>query len=178
MIQLQHVSFSFFILTMIVGVGYMALGTGQAGAQEQPCTITIEKVADPSENIPFFFTITGDNIGEFTLRDPSDPSTFIGLGIDDTITITEDVTPGWTLESIECVEGDSSCGPVSCLNITEIENGIIVQCLDNDEATCVFTNVRSSNPIPTLSEWGLIAMAGVIGIAGFIVVMRRRKVTA
>jgi len=33
--------------------------------------------------------------------------------------------------------------------------------------------------IPTLSEWGLISMAGVLGIVGFIVmVIRRRKVTA
>lgn len=31
--------------------------------------------------------------------------------------------------------------------------------------------------VPTLSEWGLIAMAGILGIVGFIV-MRRRKVTA
>jgi len=33
------------------------------------------------------------------------------------------------------------------------------------------------NIVPTLSEWGLIAMAGVLGIVGFMV-MRRRKVTA
>ncbi len=32
-------------------------------------------------------------------------------------------------------------------------------------------------PIPTLSEWGLIAMAGVLGIVGFMII-RRRKVTA
>jgi hypothetical protein len=31
--------------------------------------------------------------------------------------------------------------------------------------------------VPTLSEWGLIAMAGVLGIVGFMV-MRRREVTA
>ena len=31
--------------------------------------------------------------------------------------------------------------------------------------------------VPTLSEWGLIAMAGVLGLVGFMV-MRRRKVTA
>ena len=30
--------------------------------------------------------------------------------------------------------------------------------------------------IPTLSEWSLIAMAGILGIIGFMV-MRRRKVT-
>ena len=34
-----------------------------------------------------------------------------------------------------------------------------------------------SRPIPTLSEWGLIAMAGILGLVGFMV-MRRRKVTA
>ncbi len=33
------------------------------------------------------------------------------------------------------------------------------------------------SPIPTLSEWGLITMAGVLGIVGFMVI-RRRKVTA
>jgi len=32
-------------------------------------------------------------------------------------------------------------------------------------------------PIPTLSEWGLIAMAGILGIVGFMVI-RRRKVTS
>ncbi len=31
--------------------------------------------------------------------------------------------------------------------------------------------------VPTLSEWGLIAMAGIMGIVGFMVI-RRRKVTA
>ncbi len=31
--------------------------------------------------------------------------------------------------------------------------------------------------VPTLSQWGLIAMAGILGIIGFMVI-RRRKVTA
>jgi len=34
-----------------------------------------------------------------------------------------------------------------------------------------------TTPIPTLSEWGLIAIAGILGIVGFMVI-RRRKVTA
>jgi hypothetical protein len=38
-------------------------------------------------------------------------------------------------------------------------------------------NLKIINPIPTLSEWGLIAMAGLMGIVGFIV-MRRRKIAA
>lgn len=36
---------------------------------------------------------------------------------------------------------------------------------------------RGERAIPTLSEWGLIAMAGLMGIVGFIVI-RRRKVAA
>lgn len=35
---------------------------------------------------------------------------------------------------------------------------------------CDFSNTR---PIPTLSEWGLIAMAGLIGIVGFFAIHRR-----
>jgi hypothetical protein len=34
-----------------------------------------------------------------------------------------------------------------------------------------------SNPIPTLSEWGLIAMAGVLGIIALIAARRRKSVT-
>ena len=41
----------------------------------------------------------------------------------------------------------------------------------------VATPCCSVTPIPTLSEWGSIAMAGVLGIIGFMVI-RRRKVTA
>ncbi len=41
-------------------------------------------------------------------------------------------------------------------------------------AQCVFLGQTG---IPTLSEWGLIAMAGILGIVGFIV-LRRRKVAA
>ncbi len=40
--------------------------------------------------------------------------------------------------------------------------------------TCVGFRVTD---VPTLSEWGLIAMAGVLGIVGFMVI-RRRKATA
>ena len=47
-------------------------------------------------------------------------------------------------------------------------------------AFCQLDNVSVSSvisPIPTLSEWGLITMAGILGIVGFMV-MRRRKATA
>ena len=36
-------------------------------------------------------------------------------------------------------------------------------------------NLARISPIPTLSEWGMIAMAGVLGVIGLYVAMRRRK---
>ena len=72
--------------------------------------------------------------------------------------------------------------PIECNNLfTEgevlecgIEEGTILLgevCMDDTECSSPATNV------PTLSEWGLIAMAGVLGIVGFMVI-RRRKVAA
>ncbi len=45
---------------------------------------------------------------------------------------------------------------------------------DNGMAVLTWT---PPSTIPTLSEWGLIAMAGILGIVGFMVI-RRRKVSA
>lgn len=174
-------SISLLILTTIIGAGFLALGTGRAGAQEQPCTATIQKVADPADDTTFNFSISGDIVGELNLSDPGDPSTFVGLGIDDTVTITENVPPGWELASIECTEGTTDCGSgvfEPCLTATVDGNSVTFFCEDNDTASCVFTNVRTLGQIPTLSEWGLIAMAGIMGLVGLFIVMRRRKAAA
>ncbi len=83
--------------------------------------------------------------------------------------VTEVIPEGWELVDIEC----SGIG----VEIVSIENGRNFTCLKIfDMATCTFENEGPSD-VPTLSQWGLIAMAGVLGIIGFIV-MRRRKATA
>ena len=38
---------------------------------------------------------------------------------------------------------------------------------------CVNWDFAAVETIPTLSEWGLIAMAGILGLVGFIVLRRR-----
>jgi hypothetical protein len=71
--------------------------------------------------------------------------------------------------------GLSSAQTISRINLElesptpEIAKGI--DRISFGEATAVVSQV------PTLSEWGLIAMAGILGIIGFIVI-RRRNVTA
>ncbi len=174
-------SISFLILTMLAGLGFLALGTAQVWAGTAPCAIGIEKIEIPDEDTPFDFTVSGDQTSEFTLQDPSDPIAVGVMGIDQTVTITELVPPGWELASIECIEGTSDCGTgvfEPCLTATVVGNSVTFFCEDNDTASCVFTNVRSSDPIPTLSEWGLIAMAVIIGSAGIFMALRRRKAAA
>jgi len=60
---------------------------------------------------------------------------------------------------------------VTALNDVE---GISV--LGGPPYTCQNVDCRqlAPAPIPTLSEWGLIAMAGVLGIVGFVVIRRRK----
>ncbi len=58
-----------------------------------------------------------------------------------------------------------------CLVDNVVENAFC-----NDE-TGLCTQIVQERNIPTLSEWGLIAAAGVLGIAGFIAI-RRRKAAA
>ena len=48
---------------------------------------------------------------------------------------------------------------------------------DSFERIVYMASAPTAAQIPTLSEWGLIAMAGILGIVGFMVI-RRRKVTA
>ncbi len=73
--------------------------------------------------------------------------------------------------------------PDLCFNIDSLET--LIECsLDNTIAIeaedCDSTGQCVPRPamVPTLSEWGLLAMAGILGIVGFIMVIRRRKVTA
>ena len=63
-------------------------------------------------------------------------------------------------------------GPVSSLSVQTNSDSP-----NRQELTFGVLSSDLSLNVPTLSEWGLIAMAGILGIAGFMAV-RRRKVTA
>lgn len=81
-------------------------------------------------------------------------------------------------------KGYSSC----CISVggcVDIPDGIVVKCFPD---TFVEGGVCEPGPgefgqcvvprnVPTLSEWGLIATAGILGFIGFMVI-RRKKATA
>ena len=52
---------------------------------------------------------------------------------------------------------------------------IVASIGDTDIDSNTVEKIWETVPIPTLSQWGLIAMAGILGIVGFMV-MGRRKV--
>jgi len=70
-------------------------------------------------------------------------------------------------------------------NVCEINTdgvlAVTLQITDEEFQNCTIRLLEGcgldSQPIPTLSEWGLIAMAGVLAIAGLFVI-RRRKAAA
>jgi len=77
---------------------------------------------------------------------------------------------------ITCCQGDGQCGdssegPFLCRVEDVVENAFCNQ----DTGQC--TLITGIAPIPTLNEWGLIAMAGVLGIAGFLIIRRRKVAT-
>ena len=171
------------VISIVFGLGFFVLMANQATAQEDECRLSVTKAASPADDTVFTFIGSGDNDFSFTVSDPSDPKTGGGIEIGTTIIITEELPPGWELANIECTEGTEDCSQGGefepCLRITidESTNSISAFCDDTDTGSCTFTNVIATSGIPTLSEWGLIAMAGVLGIVGFMVI-RRRKATA
>lgn len=87
---------------------------------------------------------------------------------------------GFAQISVTCCQQEGSCydnseggGAIACPDGMFVEDAIC----EEPSGMCVSQVSPITSSVPTLSEWGLIAMAGVLGIAGYIIV-RRRKVNA
>lgn len=77
---------------------------------------------------------------------------------------------------IACCQGDGTCtdsseGPFMCISDFIVEDAFC------NQGTGLCTSLARFNSIPTMSEWGLIAMAGILAAAGLIVI-RRKKASA
>lgn len=160
-----------FFLAIFVSLSFLVLSAEQVRAQAPGCGVTIGEIASPADDTPFDFSSIGSGPAEFTLMDPSDSSIMFTMGGGTDVTITEHVPDGWILEDIVCTETNDQ------ITIAILENDLTISCRSGPEdVTCNFINRMLPTEIPTLSEWGLIAMAGILGIVGFMVI-RRRKVT-
>ena len=109
------------------------------GQEEELGSITIIKNAVPDAAQDFAFTTTGSGLANFSLDDDADatlPSqwTFSALTAG-SYSVTESVTAGWTLTSINCSEGGISS------TVTRIAN---IELTGSENVTCTFVNTQDS----------------------------------
>ena len=71
------------------------------------------------------------------------------------------------------ISDETGIGNVITVGLNSIEE--YENCRERLIEGCSLLSIRN---IPTLSEWGMIAMAGVLGIVGLYIASRRRKATA
>jgi len=152
-------------VTILTGFGDSALAGGPP--PQRGCGITIVKVAPGAGDTDFFpfEVIVDDNEpNTFTLVDGQSDGGPFNLSV----IVTELPLEGWRLQNIDC-EGDSG------ISFRIEDDGFRAVCnSDGSFATCTFFNEQASN-IPTLSEWGLIAVAGGLVLIGVYFALKRRK---
>jgi len=138
------------------------------------CFTTINKEAVSADGTVFQFTTDAPDVDDFALLSgESTDFLFSGSG---SFMVQEEVPPLWKLDGVDCgtPEGD--------ITVEILEDGILINCPSGmNSIECTFLNSLLPEPIasdiPTLSQWGLLAMASILGIVGFMV-MRRKKETA
>lgn len=146
----------------------------EAKAQIQMCPLAIVKSASPADDTEFTFELGGNAVGSFTLQDPSDNIEIVEVPSETAgVAVNEILPSGWTLDDIQCT-GDpgfefSTFGinqlVASCEVLGEVPDG-----------QCTFINSKGT-PVPTISQWGLISLAAVLGIAGLLVFRRKRAIS-
>ncbi|GJM15008.1 MAG: hypothetical protein DHS20C13_03350 [Thermodesulfobacteriota bacterium] len=165
------------IFMILAGLGSLVVGTK---SHAQPfCFVEFTKEAIPDDGTLFDFTCTfegGESCGIFEI--PNGSGVVFGFIVEEPgITFMETVPDGWELDEIVCEITQGNPNNL-ILQINEEEASVFMDCLEpNTSGICTFKNSITPRNVPTLSEWGLIAMAAVLGIVGFMA-MRRRKVTA
>jgi len=75
------------------------------------------------------------------------------------------------------------CCQITAESCFDTENPLPIECPQEDifsRALCNFDTGQCtavSTNVPTLSEWGLFALVGILGMAGFFVLRRRKQIT-
>jgi hypothetical protein len=156
---------------LVVFATVLAGGFIATGALATECSIVTTKIAPGAGDYEFVFDGIQDGFFQFTMADGGSAGAFFLNG--DFVIITEKPQNGYKFGGITC---DSQPGII----VTQIPNGWTILCVDGDQgaAVCDVTNIPFSNPIPTLSEWGMIAAAAGLGLVGVFYAIRRRKAQA
>ena len=166
--------------------------TGGSGMED--LTIIGSIITNTSDDVTVSVGADDDKlfVSHSTITNATDDFPLIGAGGDDEITIgTEAIIPG----GIDCDFRDEFEGfdtlifamevPASQIaelteqieNLPTPEGSITINNIFYEYRNCdvIEADLGIAEPIPTLSQWGAIAMAGLLGIIGFIVFRNRNK---
>lgn len=120
-----------------------------------PSILTIVKDALPNSESDFTFTVTGPGVtSPITLDDdsgtPGENATYSNsvvfsniqsFGAGNEITVTEGMTAGWTLRSVNCVEQDGGLGTSNTGSSTSVGlRNAVIRTQEGEIITCTFTN--------------------------------------
>lgn len=158
------------VYVFIVLVACFLLVPALSDSAQAQCEIVVCKLSPNviGEGELFTFIYSGEgNSGQFNLTANGfcDGTVFGGNDFE----LVEETMPGWILEDVQCDD-------VPGINVSFIENGISLDCIQSNVITCTFTNVIGSvSNVPTLSEWGMIAAAAGLALVGVFFAVRRRK---
>lgn len=156
-------------LSVLIAAGAPLVPSLTISASAQfPCTINICKEAPGAGDQSFLIDIidfTGTTTEELF---DGGPCREILYDFGQEADIIEQNTPGWGLTDVDC-------DPISGFSITSIPGGIATECIAPGETTCTFVNSQGPTNIPTLSEWGMIAATGGLGLIGLFYAVRRKR---
>lgn len=162
-ISLLRISLALFVLT-----GVLFFNSGNSLGQQPECPVVLGKDAPGAGDLEFvFITTTSGGDDQFVLIDGQTAPGNVEENFP--VTIVEELPNGWVLESVDCETAES-------VQVEEIENGIRLTCLQATEelSSCTFNNILlEARPIPTLSQWGMIAAVVGLGLIGLVAVRRR-----
>lgn len=155
------------LITVIAIAGFFAYGQGAQAfvAPECPCD-TESTLSGLTGNEIIDMVCPGGEISEEASVIFNENEVSVSAGEPLISYIVSDNSFGREIFSCEIIEGDD--GPTIRLRSMDYEfcrQRLIERC-----------NLRPQRAIPTMSEWGMIATAGVLGLAGLYAVRRRRAV--
>lgn len=167
-------------IAVFVCLGAFFLGS-QVNAQDS-CSITVRVDTVPESDTEFPYTVVGNNTEEFSISPNSKILKFL-LPQGEFMTVTQGDVPGWILRKISCeaptreigaAEAERFIGPG--VNYFVSGSRLTLTCDDPGSTNCTFTNAKT-NAIPTISEWGMLALAAAFGVVALFAI-RRKKATA
>ena len=172
--ELEGLDFGNIVLALCLLDGEATCTFNNSAIEEERCNIEVtEEVVGFFGNTEFPFNLTAGDPENPPLDESFDlmrneSEEVPDLPLSSLYTLVQDTPEDFNLDSIQC-EGDADFNFI----LLE-EGGVQLTCNSVGNVNCTFVNspiiIRN---VPTLSEWGLIATAVFLGIAGILFYRRR-----